>query len=204
MKPTCTRTYTKRIVSTTPHLRSGMFLGTWRSTSLKAWKESHSLMWPEMQAPELLVPLASRLGGANEVRHFQEATLPTSILWACLVSQSSSPKRTIHQRLLAATAFYEIIMAVFRAGDMELQVQWGNTSHRVPVASSGVVASNMVFGSLSPNQLATIKNEWAGDCQERGFVHVYTCFEIVGCASCAFNSWVGRKQNLDDCLGTSP
>ena len=89
MKPTCTRTYTKRVVSTTPHLRSGTFLGTWRSTNLKAWKESHSLMWPEMQAPELLVPLASRLGGANEEPRLLIAMVPAgNSTFACVVAHS--------------------------------------------------------------------------------------------------------------------
>ena len=180
------------------------FLGTWRSTNLKTWKQSHSLMWPEMQVPELLVPLSvhSKVGDENELRHFQEATLPTSILWACLVSQSSSPKRTVHQRLMAATTFYEIIMAVFRAGDMELQVQWGE--HFTSCSSCKHGGCGFHYGFRQP--LA----EPAGNHQERmgwrlsgAWFRACTCFEIVGCVNCASNSLVGRKQNLDDCLGTS-
>ena len=148
--------------------------GAWRASNIKAWQQCHAELWPGIGVPDLLVPISQNRGpghrAGNELGHFQEATLPTSLAWSCLVSQSSSVKKPQAQRKMASTTFYEVIMSVFRGAEMSLQIQRHNVTERVIVPSTGMVSASLLFGHLSPNQLTAIKQEWAGDCQERGYL----------------------------------
>ena len=146
--------------------------GKWRKTSLGTWTKCHAQLWPEIKPPDLLPPLSKQTEHAKGQRaqgvhgHFHEATLPTSYVWACLVSQSSAAKKDATKRKFAASAFHELLQAIFQTGMVDIQLQRDSSTDLVRVPASGMLPGQLLLGHLPRQQLQKLETAWIHDCQE--------------------------------------
>ena len=98
--------------------------------------------------------------------HFHEFTLPTSFAWAVLVSQCSAAKKESQRRKRAGMVLFEVLMASFRQGNLEIQIQEGNVTNVSRVPGSGMVPASLLLRHLTPKQLNRLKDAWMGDCKD--------------------------------------
>ena len=155
----------------------------WRSRNLAQWNKTHAQLWPGAAPPELLVPIASNTGAAQDDqddqgdqvaqgkgrRLFVEGTLPSSLVFASLFSQCSVKRLSAAQRCKYMSVFYEVLMAVCRGGKLQLSLDTSQGRQTVCVSASGNVATQFLFGSLAPEQLEELKETWLMDAQDGFF-----------------------------------
>ena len=141
----------------------------WKGRSKKSWDKSHELLWPGVELPEFLTPLATRAAPEEEDHrrgHFMESTIPTSYVFASLLSASTSMKKMASGRYRAMEVFYELLVATFRTGKLDLTLQTNQGDETIRVPPSGNVQTGTLFGHLSPNRLDELKNLWAMEMQD--------------------------------------
>ena len=118
-----------------------------------------------MTVPTLLPPISTEKSDDGQGQ-FHEATVPTSLLWACLVSQCAASKKHPTKRRHATTVVFEILMACFRAGDLSVQMQHDNATELIRVPGSGTIIASLVLGHLTERQRVALKRAWVSDAQD--------------------------------------
>ena len=132
---------------------------------MSAWTACHQDLWPGVAVPALLPPI-SQAKDQPENGHFHEATLPTSFLWACFVSQCQASKKDPKKRAHAAGTFSELLHTICLTGQVDLQVQQDNCTHVVRVPASGTVPATLMLAQLSDKQLRSMQQRWVDDSQD--------------------------------------
>ena len=99
--------------------------------------------------------------------HFAEATLPTSMVWACMVHQCSAGRKELARRRLAARVFHDLLTASFRTGAAEIEIQTDNMTERFRLPVSGVVKASVLTDHLTQQQRTALQSAWADDCLAR-------------------------------------
>ena len=139
---------------------------------MPSWTKCHQELWPTVDPPALLKPLASRADAdagqqvQNQPGHFVESTLPTSYVWASLVSQCTATKRTASARHNSMEMFHELLMKVCATGNLELSLTCGGGDRIVKVGAAGNFAVDVLLGHLSPFELEEVRNAWLMDMRE--------------------------------------
>ena len=152
--------------------------GLWKKSCKASWNKTHGLLWPGVDPPDLLLPMAVSKRKREEQQeqnnsYFTESTLPTSMLFSALCSQITQHRLRTRSRYAACRLLYDILKKLTGTGKMKVAFTAEGRLYNIATPRSGLVNSS-IMGSFMDDavSLSDVKRSWRKDAQDSFFQNV--------------------------------
>ncbi|CAL1126367.1 unnamed protein product [Cladocopium goreaui] len=151
----------------------------WKKSCKASWNKTHGLLWPGVDPPDLLLPMAVSKRKREEQQeqnnsYFTESTLPTSMLFSALCSQITQHRLRTRSRYAACRLLYDILKKLTGTGKMKVAFTAEGRLYNIAIPRSGLVNSSII-GSFMDDavSLSDVKRSWRKDAQDADKTWIY-------------------------------